>query len=421
VSRQAGRGLKKASHAAFENFLMAKYERIAGIAKPRSYPYILTIDPTNICQLRCPSCYTGIVNELRRTHGSNFANRHRLARLGGGVVDSIFDEFGDVVFHCHFYNWGEPLLNENLPDYIRSASARDIDTKIDTNLSLRCSDELLERLLLSGLDTLSASIDGFSQESYEQYRIGGRLDVALENLDRLVEMKTRLGAKTTLRWKFLIFAFNEHEVESAAAWCAERGVEFLPADAVITNPKWTPAYRREGRPTPLCVPRPASDFATQAGIPPAYPGRPEGKSCGWHYSYATVNADGGVLPCCGLIDQRFNFGTVMEDAGSFGRTWRNANYQTVRRDFPAGAETNASGPTTVCTKCTRPASMLDHYAGLDREIMVKYWSVDDSARQLDAFFRLLQKSPTTFAEAYAKRYDQLPPKPENARTVESVV
>jgi radical SAM protein with 4Fe4S-binding SPASM domain len=421
MSGQERSGLRRTNHAAFENFLMAKYERLAGVAKTRSYPYIMTIDPCNICQLRCPSCFTGMSNEMRRKHKKKGSGRHRLGRLPGGVLDSILEECGDVVFYCHFYNWGEPLLNENLADYIRCAHEREIFTKIDTNLSLKCSDEMLEDVMSSGLDVLSASIDGFSLESYEQYRIGGRLDLALENLEKLVEIRARLGSRTTLRWKYLIFAFNEHEVGKAAQFCAARGIEFLPADAVITNPAWTPTYRREGKPNPFRIARTAPEFTTPAGRIPLYPGRPEGKSCGWHYSYTTVNADGGVLPCCGLIEQKFNFGRVAEEPGSFGEIWNNENFANVRRNFPAGTETSASGPTTACTRCTRPATMLDHYASLDREIIVKYWSLDESARRLDALFTLLQKSPSKFAEAYAERYQASSHGLEQEKSLESAL
>ena len=327
--------------------------------------------------------------------------------------NSVLDECGDVVFHCHFYNWGEPLLNDDLPNLIRSADAHDIYTKIDTNLSLRCSDEKLEDLMTSGLNLLSASIDGFSQATYEKYRIGGRFALALENLERLAELRDRLGSATILRWKFLIFSFNEHEIGDAARFCAEREIQFLPADAVVPVPEWKPSYVREGKPNPYRAAKPI-ERATPAGYVPIYPGRPEGRSCAWHYSYTTINADGGVLPCCGLISQSLNFGNVTSQPGSFGKLWSNTNFETARREFPAGIETNPTGPTTACTKCTRPPSMLDHYSALDREIIFKYWSLapDAPARQLDEYFTLLQKSPSQFAEAYAARYANNSVKPE---------
>lgn len=409
---QERHNLRKSNYEAFENFLVAKYERLAGVSRPRSYPYIMTIDPTNVCQLRCPACYTGMANERLKSKGAQNKSRpsaRASARLSGSVLDSVLEECGDLVFYCHFYNWGEPLLNENLADLIRSAHDREIYTKVDTNLSLKCTDEKLEGLLLCGLDELSVSIDGFSQATYEQYRVGGRFDLVLENLERLVEMKGRLGGPTKIKWKFLVYSFNEHEVEDAAAFCRDRQIDFVAGDAIILhkNSEWMPTYRREGKPNPYRIAPEKSHFVTPSGQIPLYPGRPDGRTCGWHYSYTTINADGGVLPCCGLYDKQHDFGHVTAEPGSFGKIWSGANFETVRRDFPRGVETNPATPTTACTRCDRAASFRDHYSVLDRRIIFQYWSFekDSPVRQLDEFFDLLRRSPSDFAAAYAARYN----------------
>ena len=80
-----------------------------------------------------------------------------------------------------FYNWGEPLLNKQLPAFIRKAKARRIETDVNSNLSLHLSNDDIDELLGSGLDNLSASLDGFSQQSYETYRVGGDLELAKSN------------------------------------------------------------------------------------------------------------------------------------------------------------------------------------------------------------------------------------------------
>lgn len=403
-------GLKKSNADAFENFLLAKYERLAGIARTRSYPYVLTIDPTNICQLRCPACYTGMTNERLRTKRIAKTDRPP-ARLSSGVLDSIFEECGDLLFYCHFYNWGEPFLNPNLADFIRAAHARDIYTKVDSNLSLQLSDEAIEAVLLSGLSELSASIDGFSQATYEKYRIGGRFDLARDNIERFAAARARLGVPLRLKWKCLIYSFNEHELGDIAAFCEARDIEFLPAEAVILgeHSDWIPSYRREGKPNPYAVPRSRDASTTPAGHVPLYPGRPNGRTCAWHYSYGTVNADGGVAACCGLYRQTSDFGRVTAEKGSFGKTWHGGNFEIVRRDFPGGAETHPNPPTTACTRCTRSEAFRDHYTSLDRAVIFRYWSLDEGsrARQLDPLFRLLQTSPTEFAAAYAPRYDAI--------------
>ena len=413
--------LKKSHIAAFENFLTAKYERLAGISRTRSYPYIMLIDPSSICQLRCPLCPTGVINELRR-EGRLPQRRRSPTRLEQGVLESIFDECGDLLFYCHFYNWGEPLLNENLPEFIRMAHERNIYTKVDTNFSLRCSDDKLEELLLSGLDELAASIDGFSQQTYEQYRVGGRFDLAFGNLKRLVEMRDRLGLDTKISWNFIVFSFNEHEVTSISEFCNAHNINFVPKHAVINHEKyshWLPTYRQEGNPEVdamgmALAARPfelqSSDWATPHGVLPLYPGRPEGRSCAWHYSYTSVNADGGVMPCCALFRERSVVGQTTAEAGSFGRAWNNENFRTTRQDFPAEKEAKTTGPTTGCARCALSEDFRDHYTLLDREIMRKYWSFAEAShvRQLDEFYALLQRSPSEFAAAFAARYSALP-------------
>jgi MoaA/NifB/PqqE/SkfB family radical SAM enzyme len=404
---------KKGSYKAFDNFLMTKYERLVRVVKPRSYPYVMTIDPSSICQLRCRGCMTGLDNEFRkRRQGSRV--KGPLARLKHDVVESILDEFGDVMFYCNFFNWGEPLLHENLPDYVAAASERGIYTALDSNLSLRCEDSFLEDLLVAGLDEFGASIDGFSQETYEKYRVGGQFDLVVSNLKRLVAIRQAHKLDTNIVWRFLIFSHNEHEVEAAGAFCRDLGIVFQPRDAVFMKhyADWTPSYRREGKPNPHQLDRRAqlqsSDYMTPVGLIPMAPGKPAHRSCGWHYAYSTVNADGAVLPCCGLYDRKHNFGTVTGARGSFGELWRNGEFEAVRREFPDRQETRHDGPTTCCTQCNRADTFLDHYQIRDREIVRKFWaSLDDpEVRRLETYFRLLQKSPPQFTEAFADHYER---------------
>ena len=111
------------------------------------------------------------------------------------LFDALLDELGEYLFLIMFYNYGEPLLNKNLPDFIRKAAARNIETEVHTNLSLPLSDQQVEELLGSGLNYLNASIDGFSQETYQIHRVGGNLDLVKRNLERLVATRDRLGAR----------------------------------------------------------------------------------------------------------------------------------------------------------------------------------------------------------------------------------
>ena len=80
----------------------------------------------------------------------------------------------------------------------------------------------------SGLKTLMVALDGVTQESYEKYRKGGRLDWAFANVRAIADAKKRLGLTTPyLRWQWLTFAHNVHEVERGIEVAKEVGAYFV--------------------------------------------------------------------------------------------------------------------------------------------------------------------------------------------------
>ena len=64
-----------------------------------------------------------------------------------------------------FFNWGEPLLNTHLEDFISLANSKNVLSAISTNLSLQLSDDRIRRLVTSGLREMIVSLDGASSET----------------------------------------------------------------------------------------------------------------------------------------------------------------------------------------------------------------------------------------------------------------
>jgi len=177
-------------------------------------PYWLTVDPTNFCQLHCPFCPTGANRGVRGK--SSMSLEH---------FKKFLNRVGPCVIHMDMMNWGESLLNKNLPDMIAHAKRYGIEVKLDANFN-DVSEETVERLVLSGLDVLSVSIDGISQETYGRYRVGGKLDRVLANLEVLVRKRRELGRATPhIIWQFLVFRHNEHEAGGVESFARARGVD----------------------------------------------------------------------------------------------------------------------------------------------------------------------------------------------------
>ena len=85
---------------------------------------------------------------------------------------------------------------------------------------------MVESLIRSRLDTLIVSIDGTTQDVYEVYRVGGRLDRVFENIGRIVEKKKELGYKTPfIEWQFIVVRQNEHQIADARNLAREIGVD----------------------------------------------------------------------------------------------------------------------------------------------------------------------------------------------------
>jgi MoaA/NifB/PqqE/SkfB family radical SAM enzyme len=235
----------KRNLSAFSNFLRAKYAMYTGALRIDSYPYYMNIDPADVCQLRCPTCTTGIENESRRKRASALQMyRPDRTRMTPDLYNALLDEMGEYLFLVNFYNYGEPLLNQHLPTFIEKANRLDIDTIVHSNLSLKLSDERIDALMSCGLDRLTCSVDGFTQPVYEIHRVGGDVELVKRNLARLAKARDRLRSTTQITYKFLVFSHNEHEVDAAQAFAESIGILFERNDAFVYEESWLPSYRK---------------------------------------------------------------------------------------------------------------------------------------------------------------------------------
>ncbi len=360
----------KHSLAAYRNFLMAKYETYAGKVTVRSRPYYLIVDPCDACQLRCPTCPTGVDNQNRLDRQSQTPFRMRRSAMSVEMFDAVLDELGDALFVILFYNFGEPLNNKSLPDFVRKATARGIETEVHTHLSLRLTDAYIDDLLQAGLTSLNVSIDGFSQATYQRHRVGGNLALVKENLERFVRARGRLHLSTHIIFNWLTFAFNEHEIPEAAAYSTALGIAFNPREAFINDPEWLPSHRKDQ--LPWAVPeelrlRPEVDV----GWSPELPSPPRERSpsaCGWHYGYSVVQPGGQLAPCCAVSQEVHDMGTIEPGRTSFGDIWNGDSYRRARAHFAGDPSEHANATSALCTRCPWPPFIPHLYSLNDARV-----------------------------------------------------
>ena len=363
----------------YENLFRALEEQQAYKQRVESYPISLTLDAASVCQLKCPFCIHGMTSPIRP-----------YTALDWDLFKSLIDELGPYLFHVDLDNWGEPFLNKRLLDMIAYLKNQAIRVRLSTNISLSLTEEFLEQFIRCQPDYVIISIDGFSQESYEVYRVQGDFRLAMSNLETLARLRHKLKLeKPRLVWQFLVFSFNEHELPEAARHAQKIGVDFRPSAPYVDlnrHPDWLPSqdrYVREPYKSEKAVrnrqptqnsmltqrtdeknnlARAIEEDSLHGTAVLGDTGR-EGVSssgsfmsssarypCDWLYLKACINADGSLSSCCGRYPGDPNWGELGQRA--FHRLWNNSCLQEARRSL---TEVEKEYPAEIiCARCPLP-------------------------------------------------------------------
>jgi radical SAM protein with 4Fe4S-binding SPASM domain len=139
---------------------------------PLSTPFVVFIEPTNLCNLRCVFCPTSDKKLL--SHVGRPAGMMPM-KLFEKIVKDL-SEFESPTKKIHLYKDGEPLLHRNLTDMLTLLKQSQVTERIwlKTNGSL-LNPELNERLISTGIDWIGISVEAVDAEGYSKVS-GVRLD-----------------------------------------------------------------------------------------------------------------------------------------------------------------------------------------------------------------------------------------------------
>jgi radical SAM protein with 4Fe4S-binding SPASM domain len=294
-------------------------------------PVSLSIEPTTSCNLRCPECPSGLRAFTRPT-----------GMLDLGFYNKIIDEQSKSLSYLLLYFQGEPFLHQNFVQMIKYAAGKGIYTATSTNAHY-FTDDMARETILSGLDRLIISIDGTTQEVYEQYRIGGSLAKVIDGTKKLVHWKKKLNSATPhLIFQFLVVKPNEHQVEdvyriarevgvdevklkTAQLYDYENGNDLMPVDERYSR------YKKEGN----------GKYSLKHQL---------FNHCWkmWHSSVVTW--DGTVVPCCFDKDASHALGNLGQN--SFADIWRDEKYNTFRKSL-----LKSRSDIDICQNCTEGAKI----------------------------------------------------------------
>lgn len=274
------------------------------------YPYMLQIEPTNLCNLACPLCPSGR-NELSRERRHMKLNEFK----------SLIDDMEDYLLFLVLWDWGEPFMNPDLPAMIRYANERDIKTVTSTNGQFLNDESYLEDILTSGLTTLIVAIDSLCEENYEVYRVKGKLNKVLEGLKRLVALKEKLNSKTTINMRMVIMKHNEHELDQMRETAKHLGIDTFTVKTL--NPSCGSTAIDEG----MVPDKP--EYRRYEYVRGTYQRIRADAMCSRVWIMSNIFSNGDVAPCCYDYNGEMRIGNIFNQ--KFTEIWDSRPYRDLRR------------------------------------------------------------------------------------------
>lgn len=150
----------------------------------KSFPIVLAVEPTSVCNLRCPMCFI-VDPRLSRNRSINGMMRFTL-------FTRILDEAREHGLRgLVMASRGEPTLNPEFPAMLEYARRCDIlDIKINTNATY-LTPALSRRILAAEPDLVVFSVDTAEPEVYGQIRVGADFEQVLDNIKTFAAIRER--------------------------------------------------------------------------------------------------------------------------------------------------------------------------------------------------------------------------------------
>lgn len=287
-----------------------KLSKLSGRLIHSGLPISISIEPTTSCNLRCPECPSGLRSFTRATGMLDFK-----------LFQNIINQVKSHVIYLTLYFQGEPFLNPEFLKMVKYARSKKLYTSTSTNAHY-LNDNTAKETVESGLSRLIISIDGTTQDTYEAYRKGGKLEKVIEGTQNILKWKKILKSSTPhVIFQFLVVRPNEDQIEEV-----KRMATLLEVDEVVL--KTAQIYNYEN----------GSDLIPRNDKYSRYKQLGNGKwilknklenSCWKMWQSCVFTWDGKVLPCCFDKDGKFQLGDLKR--GDFSSIWKSKKYTSFRK------------------------------------------------------------------------------------------
>jgi len=271
-------------------------------------PLYAMIEPTSRCNISCEMCERSLFTFNREEKDMSLCK-----------FEKIIDELGDYLIFVVLWNYGEPLLHEDLEEMVAYCSKKGIITIVSTN-GLLLERKRSLKLISAGLKYLIVSVDGANKQVYDKYRKGSDFEKVAHNVKGVCFLKQQMkSAFPIVELQCIVMKHNEPQVEHffqrAELWGADRVSlkKFstllrygYPANFLPTNNRFIlKAFHRD------------KDVHKRFCVTP--------------WRSLVINSDGNIIPCCSDYFSIRKMGNAFSD--DTGSVWNSQKYIEFRRSI----------------------------------------------------------------------------------------
>jgi hypothetical protein len=186
-------------------------------------PSRLYVECTAACNISCAQACCAPETGITRTRQAGMLDFELFRR--------VIDEAGPTLGRVDFFNYGEAFLHKRaveMCEYIKTKFPH-IYLYTSTN-GLAFTEDGVKRLVRSGIDEVTFSIDGARAETYVKYRQRGDFSKAIRNLGLAAGEKHDAGRDVPfINWRYILFSHNDSddEMNLARRMAQDLGVDRL--------------------------------------------------------------------------------------------------------------------------------------------------------------------------------------------------
>ena len=284
--------------------LIKKSDRIKG------RPINITIEPANICNLKCPACECGM-GILERKVGHITFEKFKI------IIDKIAEHTNSLMYYFE----GEPFLNKEWVKQVRYAKDKGIPY---ISTCTNCDYAKAQDIIDSHIDFVSFQFGGVSEKTHPIYRVGSDFNKVVKNLKELLKLRKEQNAFWLhIEIGLIVMKHNEHEVDSFIEFAKKLGVDsYNIVDPCVRSHAQGLELLPEDKKYWIYDEKAFSNGKLKRKFIPE-------NDCPWIYYSMVITWDGNVVPCCHDPKATEIMGNIIEQ--DLEEIWNGEKYQNFRK------------------------------------------------------------------------------------------